>query len=79
MTVPWLPGLHFMYALPLGLPICWITMLVMYPDCPCCSMGWRLRRDATHRTRHAGCVQREPTIALYRFDAQALDRAFRLG
>jgi hypothetical protein len=36
-------------------------------------------RHATHRTRHAGCVQREPTIALYRSDAQALDRAFRPG
>ncbi|TQM17387.1 hypothetical protein FB548_0770 [Pseudoxanthomonas sp. 3HH-4] len=46
MTVPWLPGLHFIYALPLGSPICWITTLVMYPDCPGCSLGWRLRRDA---------------------------------
>jgi GNAT superfamily N-acetyltransferase len=68
-------GLHFLYYLPLGAPICRITALVVAPDAQRHGIGRQLLQHAAARARHAGCARLELTTALHRTEAHAFYRA----
>lgn len=70
-----LPGLDFLYCLPLGATICRITALTVGTDNPRCGIGRQLLDEAMQRARRAGCVRVELTTALHRADAHAFHRA----